>query len=81
MLKGVDFTRPAFERLEFEDLELEDLEFEDLEFEDLEFEDLEIERLEPDGLELTSEYPSECHLEHAPSPARRAHEAGTAHSS
>ena len=71
MLKGVDFTRPAFE----------DLELEDLEFEDLEFEDLEIERLEPDGLELTSEYPSECHLEHAPSPARRAHEAGTAHSS
>jgi hypothetical protein len=76
MLKGVDFTRPAFERLEFEDLEIEDLEFEDLEFEDLE-----IERLEPDGLELTSEYPSECHLEHAPSPARRAHETGTAHSS
>ena len=76
MLKGVDFTRPAFERLEFEDLELEDLELEDLEFEDLE-----IERLEPDGLELTSEYPSECHLEHAPSPARRAHETGTAHSS
>ncbi len=76
MLQGVDFTRPAFERLEFEDLE-----FEDLEIERLEFEDLEIERLEPDGLELTSEYPSECHLEHAPSPARRAHETGTAHSS
>jgi hypothetical protein len=76
MLKGVDFTRPAFERLEFEDLELEDLEFEGLEIESLE-----IERLEPDGLELTSEYPSECHLEHAPSPARRAHETGTAHSS
>lgn len=65
MLKGVDFTRPAFEGLEIERLELEDLEFEDLEFEDLE-----IERLEPDGLELTSERPSECHLEHAPSPAR-----------
>jgi hypothetical protein len=71
MLKGVDFTRPEFEGLEIESLKIERLEFEDLE----------IERLEPDGLELTSEYPSECHLEHAPSPARRAHEAGTAHSS
>jgi len=76
MLKGVDFTRP-----EFEGLEIEGLEIESLKIERLEFEDLEIERLEPDGLELTSEYPSECHLEHAPSPARRAHEAGTAHSS